>query len=390
MANILVDNIKPIYPLPERVQARPTTAIGEVRRTKAPSVLAELGYHDNTDDANWLTGNLDEIAQALSLGVTEYFGLPFLIPGQLRDAVVRQTEILSTCARFRPQKVRFSRRCRTARRSGFWRSMTRGIRSFMTDSTASQKAGTLRNSPPFQPSFPSRRVSMSPSAQPRSFRRPGRRGRLLRQQDKSAVEAPPAIRRSLRYSFGLHLVIALQKHIAVHRLDARNIFPERRRVRIAFLARRSRKRRIGARGFSFSPFAASRRFSSSRRAYRDSPRKNRYFSIGGVRISEASPETPAHAPVRFRLSAQKAAPDIQNPLFSPAGHTAYSAGAPGLAANERARFWQVCVCMKSISSPSVVVHAARICKESAAYSVHGLDRFCIIKVRAVLLRIYVL
>lgn len=89
MANILVDNIKPIYPLPERVQARPTTAIGEVRRTKAPSVLAELGYHDNTEDVAWLTGNLDEIAQALSLGVTEYFGLPFLIPGQLRDAVVR-------------------------------------------------------------------------------------------------------------------------------------------------------------------------------------------------------------------------------------------------------------------------------------------------------------
>ena len=89
MANILVDNIKPIYPLRERVQARPTTAIGEVRRTKAPSVLAELGYHDNAEDANWLTGNLDEIAQALSVGVTEYFGLPFLIPGQLRDAAVQ-------------------------------------------------------------------------------------------------------------------------------------------------------------------------------------------------------------------------------------------------------------------------------------------------------------
>ena len=89
MANILVDNMKTIYPLPDRVQARPSTIIGEVRRTKAPSVLAELGYHDNTEDANWLTGNLDEIAQALSVGVTEYFGLPFLIPGQLRDAVVR-------------------------------------------------------------------------------------------------------------------------------------------------------------------------------------------------------------------------------------------------------------------------------------------------------------
>ena len=89
MANILVDNIKPIYPLPDRVQARPTTAIGEVRRTKAPSVLAELGYHDNVDDANWLTGNLDAIAQALSVGVTEYFGLPFLIPGEIRDGRVQ-------------------------------------------------------------------------------------------------------------------------------------------------------------------------------------------------------------------------------------------------------------------------------------------------------------
>ena len=89
MANILVDNIKPIYPLPDRVQARPSTAIGEVRRTKAPSVLAELGYHDNVDDANWLTGNLDAIAQALSVGVTEYFGLPFLIPGEIRDGRVQ-------------------------------------------------------------------------------------------------------------------------------------------------------------------------------------------------------------------------------------------------------------------------------------------------------------
>ena len=86
MANILVDNIKPIYPLPERVQARPTTAIGEVRRTRVPAVLAEIGYHDNVDDANWLTGNLDAVARTLSLGVTEYFGVPFLTPGDEFEA----------------------------------------------------------------------------------------------------------------------------------------------------------------------------------------------------------------------------------------------------------------------------------------------------------------
>lgn len=88
MANILVDVLKPIYPLPERVRALPTVLIGEVRRTRAPSVLAELGYHDNTEDTNWLTGNLDAVAAALSEGVTEYFGLPFLTPGPVQTGIV--------------------------------------------------------------------------------------------------------------------------------------------------------------------------------------------------------------------------------------------------------------------------------------------------------------
>lgn len=88
MANILVDDLKPIYPLPERVRALPTVLIGEVRRTKAPSVLAELGYHDNVEDADWLTGNMEEIAAALSEGVTEYFGLPFLTPSEPRTGIV--------------------------------------------------------------------------------------------------------------------------------------------------------------------------------------------------------------------------------------------------------------------------------------------------------------
>ena len=49
-------------------------------------MLAEIGYHDNVDDANWLTGNLDAVARTLSLGVTEYFGVPFLTPGDEFEA----------------------------------------------------------------------------------------------------------------------------------------------------------------------------------------------------------------------------------------------------------------------------------------------------------------
>ncbi len=88
MAEILADNLRPIYPLPELVRPLPTMSIGEVRRTEAPAVLAELGYHDNREDALWIENNLDAIARALSLGVTEYFGVPFTEPTPVREGRV--------------------------------------------------------------------------------------------------------------------------------------------------------------------------------------------------------------------------------------------------------------------------------------------------------------
>ena len=88
MAEILVDNLRPIYPLPDQVRALPTMNIGEVTRSSAPAVLAELGYHDNAEDALWVENNLDAIARALSLGVTEYFGVPFQEPQQVREGTV--------------------------------------------------------------------------------------------------------------------------------------------------------------------------------------------------------------------------------------------------------------------------------------------------------------
>lgn len=88
MAEILVDNLKPIYPIPDQVRALPTIAIGEVRRTKAPAVLVELGYHDNPEDAAWVENHLDAIARALALSVTEYFGVPFVEPAAQRQGRV--------------------------------------------------------------------------------------------------------------------------------------------------------------------------------------------------------------------------------------------------------------------------------------------------------------
>lgn len=88
MANIIVDNLREIYPLPQRVRTVPSRNIMEIRRTRAPAVLLELGYHDNREDALWVENNLETIARSLSLSVTEYFGLPLLMPVPARSAVV--------------------------------------------------------------------------------------------------------------------------------------------------------------------------------------------------------------------------------------------------------------------------------------------------------------
>lgn len=81
MAELLKENLMVIYPLPDRVKAVTTTTLAELRGTRAPAVLAELGYHDNLEDALWIQGNLPEIARSLTESVTEYFSLPFLLPG---------------------------------------------------------------------------------------------------------------------------------------------------------------------------------------------------------------------------------------------------------------------------------------------------------------------
>lgn len=76
-ADDLVESLKNIYPDPMLVYTVPSTVITEVRRTKAPAVLMEIGYHDNLQDAQWIKANIQNIAEYLARGLCTYFKIPF-------------------------------------------------------------------------------------------------------------------------------------------------------------------------------------------------------------------------------------------------------------------------------------------------------------------------
>lgn len=87
-AELIAENLREIYPLPELVRTQATTTLGEVRLPRFPAVLAEIGYHDNYADASWIEGHMDSIAQQLVRALTELFGLPFVYPSGPRTGTV--------------------------------------------------------------------------------------------------------------------------------------------------------------------------------------------------------------------------------------------------------------------------------------------------------------
>ena len=86
-ARDIAEGLRAIYP--GTVSVKSTTRLGEVRQPKAPSVFIELAYHDNADDANWITENMDAIAANIVESLTRYFGIPFITPQPVRAGVVR-------------------------------------------------------------------------------------------------------------------------------------------------------------------------------------------------------------------------------------------------------------------------------------------------------------
>lgn len=88
-AEIIANNMRIIYPNPEKVRVVPTTSLGEVTRTRAPSVLIEFAFHDNIADSLWIKNNINRLAHYTVLSLCEYFGIPFNMPQTVRTGRVR-------------------------------------------------------------------------------------------------------------------------------------------------------------------------------------------------------------------------------------------------------------------------------------------------------------
>ena len=95
-ADLIVEEFKKIYPNPDLVKKVPTTTLAEVRRVNAPSVLVEVAYHDNPDDAMWIRNNINNIGRSLATAITEYLGVPLIgSSNSNQGTVVTQTSALN-------------------------------------------------------------------------------------------------------------------------------------------------------------------------------------------------------------------------------------------------------------------------------------------------------
>lgn len=49
----------------------------ELKRTTAPAILAEVAFHDNPEDAQFIIDNIYELGQAIAKGILDYFGITY-------------------------------------------------------------------------------------------------------------------------------------------------------------------------------------------------------------------------------------------------------------------------------------------------------------------------
>ena len=81
MCKAVMEVLAPITPgESDNITAWP--GLYEIRAAVAPTVYVEVGFHDNAEEAAWIVSHTGEIAEALTKGLCNYYGMAYSGPKQ--------------------------------------------------------------------------------------------------------------------------------------------------------------------------------------------------------------------------------------------------------------------------------------------------------------------
>jgi N-acetylmuramoyl-L-alanine amidase len=79
VAKVIYQEIEQITPTKDRgIKYNP--ALYELKKTNAPAVLVEIGFHDNERDAVWIIDNIEKIGTTIASGIIKYFEINYPLP----------------------------------------------------------------------------------------------------------------------------------------------------------------------------------------------------------------------------------------------------------------------------------------------------------------------
>jgi len=80
LGQIMVKHRREVYPYDVRLNER--SDLYELNKPVAVSFYEEHVFHDNPEDALWFHQHLSDVARSACKGFCEYFGIPFVEPGE--------------------------------------------------------------------------------------------------------------------------------------------------------------------------------------------------------------------------------------------------------------------------------------------------------------------
>jgi len=85
LAGFIYKEIEVLTPTADR-GIKETTSLYEVKATKAPACIIEIGFHDNMLDAEWILVSIKSIALGITKGICTYLGVIYKA-NKYKDAI---------------------------------------------------------------------------------------------------------------------------------------------------------------------------------------------------------------------------------------------------------------------------------------------------------------